>query len=418
MAEKQKPKRCINIDWLEVHCGEYLDGRPRDAEYFRDYGYIVIEREYGTRVYEQMFTIEDEHGEPWIEVRRLPCGNKTTTGFQVLAVNSCHIRLCNRTCYYTDAAAIMEKFCFEHRYEILRISRLDICLDFERFDSGDKPQDFLSRYLKGRYSKINQSNITAHGKDQWDGRHWNSISWGRPKTMIGTKFYCKSQEIQERKDKPYIRQAWLAAGLVDNWETLEKHKANGTTYKPEIWRLEFSIQSSVKRWYVIEDVHGKKKKLRSIRHTLDLYNTRQKLINHFASLQRHYFFFRKYERDKPKYECPEKVLFNWEDATEAYQLESPASSYAARDQLEILLGRLTVFRETQYDKNIIKAIDILVEFIREKINTRKAGTPEARNEILLLQQLISMRIKAKNKPPLEDDVEVVKALMTLDNKLF
>ena len=52
-----------------------------NAEYFRNQGYVVIERDYGTRVYSEMFTIEDEHGQPFIEVRRNPqSGSSEFTG--------------------------------------------------------------------------------------------------------------------------------------------------------------------------------------------------------------------------------------------------------------------------------------------------------------------------------------------------
>ena len=50
------PKRCVNLDWLEVHAREPI-GQPHNADYFREYGCEVQEREYGTRVYKEMFVI-------------------------------------------------------------------------------------------------------------------------------------------------------------------------------------------------------------------------------------------------------------------------------------------------------------------------------------------------------------------------
>lgn len=63
--------RCVNLDWLEVHCLEPV-GIPHDAEYFRRAGLTVDERSYGTRVYRQMFTVHDALGHPFVEVRRDP----------------------------------------------------------------------------------------------------------------------------------------------------------------------------------------------------------------------------------------------------------------------------------------------------------------------------------------------------------
>ena len=118
--------------------------------------------------------------------------------------------------------------------------------------------------MAGRYSKINQANISAHGLDQWDGREWNSISWGAKKSMVTTRFYNKTMELKQVHDKPYIRQAWYLCGLVDDWNTLEKKRRDGTTYKPQIWRVEFAIKSSTKKWFVVEDYNGDRKRIKSL----------------------------------------------------------------------------------------------------------------------------------------------------------
>ena len=44
-------KRCVNIDWLEVYVEEANDRFPCNADYYREHGYSVREREYGTRQY-------------------------------------------------------------------------------------------------------------------------------------------------------------------------------------------------------------------------------------------------------------------------------------------------------------------------------------------------------------------------------
>lgn len=65
-------QRCVNLDWVEVYCLESGKNFPHDANYFRECGYFVREREYGTRQYNQMFTILDENDLGFIEVRRDP----------------------------------------------------------------------------------------------------------------------------------------------------------------------------------------------------------------------------------------------------------------------------------------------------------------------------------------------------------
>lgn len=410
--------RCINIDWLEVYAHEPNNGPERDADYFRANGYEVRERDYGTRQYHQMFTIFDNVGEPMLEIRRDPKGASSLSGFSVLDEGSCHIRLVNRTCYAPAAAQIMQDFCDKFGYLISRISRIDIALDFERFDYGDEPQKFVNRYLQGRYSKINQSNIRANGKDLWDGRFWNSLSWGSQTSQVSTKLYNKTLELSERKDKPYIRQAWAAAGLVDDFIELTKRKPDGTIYKPSIWRLEFSIKSSVKKWYVIEDVHNGKKKIRSIHCTLEQFRDRTKLMEHFAGLCHHYFFFKHFEEGQRKDRCKDKKLFDFSQVNTFYEVQHIATAKAETSALISLKSKLINYRQLHQFGSEAKAIDSVLELIKQDEIKRAASTPECRSELMALQMYISRRLMNLPTKSIEDELKFVQSILTLPDKIF
>lgn len=373
-----KPTRCVNLDWLEVYAHEPLDS-PRDPDYFRSKGFTVHEREYGTRVYAQMFTLDDQDGHPLIEVRRSPKS-------EVIDMNSCHIRLHNRTCYYDDAANIMREFLSRYGITFVRISRVDICLDFEYFDSGDDPQKFLVRYLNGVYSKINQANISAHGTDRWDGRDWNSLSWGSPTSDIGTKMYNKTLElydpITKLFKKPYIRQAWQAAGLVHDWQYCTKVKTDGSTYRPNIWRVEFSIRSSVKGWFVINP-DGRENKYHSIRNTLDMYDTKPKLLVMFFSLARHYFHFKYYEEGKRKDRCEDKVLFKPKELEYFYKIDKAqlANEKTAHRKFYALLNELKRYRDTVKKQDVKHSCSVLIEYISSTISAMEAGANVSPQEL-------------------------------------
>lgn len=374
---KSHNSRCINIDWLEVYALEPATEDPHDADFFRRVGLCVKERDYGTPVYHEMFTIMGNDDLPLLEVRRRP---KSAIGEQpngVLDPRATHIRLCNRTCYFDNASELMQKFLETYHYELKRISRLDIALDFEYFDSGDDPQKFLQRYINGKYSKVNQSRISVHGLDMWDGRYWNSVKWGSAKSMVNTKFYDKTLELREQHDKPYIRQAWYASGLVDDWRTLERVKEDGCRYTPKIWRVEFSIKSHEKNWFVIENPYGTKPKLRSIRHTLDRYYSRVQLCDVFFSLCLHYFAFKKVvyisdtgnEKDRKlqrKDRCPDKVLWDTRAVTEVYKLmnvntNEPATKFEYR-----LITYLQRYQQSVIDPKIHRAIYQIIEHLETR----------------------------------------------------
>lgn len=410
-------RRCINIDWLEVHCLEPFDA-PRTPEFFQRIGWDVSVRPYGTRFYTQMFTLLFPDGERFLEIRRAPSSSNSKSAAQFFEPNSVSIRLCNRTCYFKGCAKMLQEFIDQYGFEFRRISRIDIALDFEKFDSGDDPQKFLHRYLNGAYSKINQGNIRAHGKDLWDGREWNSLAWGSPKSQIGTKFYCKSLEIREAKDKPYIRQAWASAGLVADFIQLTKLGADGTWYKPTIWRVEFSIMSSVKRWFVMEhDELGNPKK-QSVPNILPYYYSDTQLLNVFASLSSHYFHFKHFEAGQRKDRCRDKVLFKFTEQDQFYKIEKMATERPKDRAVQLLINRLKAYRETHFDKAIRNAVDVLIDQLHEELLRKSAVRPYDADEVGILRQLIALRISNHAANPLEVDKETAQQLWQIERELW
>ena len=362
-------KRCCNIDWLEVHALENVDHFPMSEYYFQQQGYAVVKREYGTRVYEEMFTLLDEHGQPFIEVRRAPKSSNDMHG--VLDPLSCHIRLSNAYCYVDNPARIMRDFLARHGYTFRRIFRIDLCLDFERFDLGDDPQKFVTRYIAHKYAKINQANRTTRGTDRWDGCDDNYISWGQPKSMVSTKIYNKTKELKEAKDKPYIKYAWWNAGLVDDPVNLTKVDRDGHTYTPTIWRVEFSVKSGAAGWAILDDCTGAKTKKKPIENNLSCYDTGEKILQMFASLAHHYFHFKYYEPNQRKDRCKDKVLFCFNFGTDVVaKLTRPVSSQSASEPDRRLKIALQHYSFAHGLPEVRKACQVLIEHIdQEQLRT-------------------------------------------------
>ena len=265
--------RCINIDWLEVYCFE-SKAHLCDKEYFEKVGYVVKKRDYGTPQYKEVLTLY-EYDKPFIEIRRLPYSLKRLGG--IFEDNACHIRLANRACYQPNVIDVLRRFLISHDYTYRSITRIDICLDFIKFDNLMNPQNVIIKYMKGDYSKINQSNIAAHGKDAWDGRTWNSLKWGSPTSSISTKLYCKSLEMQEVKEKFHIEDAWTAAGI--DWQN------------NKVWRVEFSVKTDIKGYVRLDDGEMLENKLTT-------YDTPERLMQVFRILAAHYFHFKIVERTR------------------------------------------------------------------------------------------------------------------------
>lgn len=412
-------KRCCNLDWLEIHALEPA-ADPHDASFFRRAGLDVQEREFGTRVYKEMFTVCDRMGNPFVEVRR----NPYSVGFQGLhSPQECHLRLVNAACYYEDAAARLQHFMDDFDYTFNRISRVDICLDFELFDRGDDPAKFLARYLRQTYSKINQGTITAHGTDRWDGQVWNSVSWGSPTSAIGTKFYNKTMELYDQASgtyrKPHIRYAWLKCGLIDDFHKVLKKK-DGGWYTPQIWRVEFSIRSSVKNWVAIE-LNGEAKHYQSIRNTLDMYDSREKLVTLFAALSQHYFHFKYYEKGQRKDRCRDKVLFDWGGVQLTYKVEHAdiqrllGEGKRQRKPYDTLAKKLREFQISKPRQDIVDACQVIISCIEGDALRSDLRNPFSYNDLIALQQALSMKASG-----VDEDAAIlmqeVKKLLKLNDK--
>ena len=407
-------RRCVNLDWLEVHVME-PPADPHDANYFRRAGLTVVERDYGTRVYREMFTVNDTRGNPFVEVRR----NPYSTGYGgVHAEEECHLRLVNAACYFDDAAARLQQFMDAYHYTFNRISRVDVCMDFERFDEGDDPAAFLARYLRQVYSKINQGNITAHGADRWNGQQWNSVSWGSPTSAIGTKFYNKTQELYDQATgtyrKPHIRYAWLKCGLIDDFHKVLKKRDDGW-YTPQIWRVEFSIRSSVKKWFAIE-LNGKEKHYQSIRNTLDMYDCREKLLTLFASLQQHYFHFKHYEKGQRKDRCRDKVLFKWSGVQTTYKVGRDDSlailGEGAKQQrpYDTLIRKLREYQQARPRQDIVDACQVIIRAIEGDYLRSDLRNPFSYQELQQVQIALSWKSRG-------DETDVAVLLNEITNLL-
>lgn len=363
MAELPTRKRCVNLDWLEIHAREPV-GQPHTADYFRNLGCEVQEREYGTRVYREMFVIYGSDGLPAIEVRRNPASSGLNG---IHDAEETHIRLVNRMCYYDDCAEMFEKWLENHHYTDVRISRVDICLDFVRFDFGDEPSKFVRRYLKHKYAKINQGNINAHGKDSWEGQEWNSLKWGSPMSCVSTKMYNKTMELKDTKSglfgKPYIRQAWMLCGFIDNMQsvTLQGEEV-------QVWRVEFSLKSSAKGWCPIE-LDGKPNHKYSLRNTLDMYKGRDRLLTIFASLSKHYFRFKKYKSGVRKDRCEDKKLFDFTSIQTTYKLDVTericGDGNKDLTRFNRLLQLLVAYDMSKFSGKEKEAAEILINALKE-----------------------------------------------------
>ena len=401
--------RCVNLDWLEVSAEESNSRYPCDADYFRSRGFIVHERDYGTRVWGEVFTIEDENGHDWIEVRRKPPSGESE--FKGLNEYSCRLRVVNAQLYVKDCVKRFRDFLATNDYIFKRIFRIDIAYDFEYFDSKDLPSRFARRYLECKYRKINQCKMNGYANDTWTAFEWESLSWGSPHSMVSTKLYNKTKEIETvSKHKVYIPYSWFVCGLIDDPINLTKVDSGGKIYKPEIWRLEFSMRSQAERWLVIEDQSGKRVKKKAIPHTLDMFDAPDKVWQRFQDLAFHYFRFKKYVPDKRKDLCPDKVLFHWDEDHEWKQLDMALRPARPDNDMQILIRHLKRYQIRTSNMKVREAIDVILDALR-MVDLRRFTPRQLFVETNALRQTLSIRLK-------HPEVDVMETYETIKKMLF
>ena len=295
--------RCINLDWLEVFCEE----DPHftlDVQSMQKLGFEVERRAYGTPMYQEMFTLL-RGGVAILEVRRNPYSKKSEGG--LFADGACHIRYSNRTCYGVNPMQEMRNFIQRAHLKYHGISRVDICMDFLKFEDAQhlSPRAFIVNYLNGHLLKVGQNKIRGvsegtkvteiegcsfAGRICGIGNRVNSLKWGGKKCPVSTKLYNKSLEMREVKRKDYIIDQWVAAGLVTREYVTERDGKKRLALmhdgkEVDVWRLEYSIKLGGSTF--VETKQGE-----IIDFNLSSVDTRDKMLSVFCALTNRYFDIR------------------------------------------------------------------------------------------------------------------------------
>lgn len=351
-------KIVMNIDWLEVYGIEPKAGIVLDANYYEQCGYGVRRREYGTKVYQEMFTLRI--GNMWaIEVRRNPHKTKQQGG--VMETGSVHLRLTNEACYIKQPVQMILDFMNRHGIQFKGISRLDICGDFVRFRNGIKPKTLIEKYMRKDILRVNKGKYSIYGEENWDGREIQTIEWGRNKSMITTKLYNKTRELEQMKPKQHIKAQWDEVGLQNEYKN------------SDVWRLEFSIKSACKKWIGIIDETCRESKQIFFKHDLQNYTSKDALYMFWQSLAKFYFRFKKtkYKQDgsvERKNRCEDWTILD--EDTEVLKPKREIECDQPTRTEKVLINYLTKMEDKMRDFRDLMTIESIRD-VKDKIQRRK-----------------------------------------------
>lgn len=215
-------KYCISVDWLQVYCL-----KTRDIVECESYDYCAQGEYYNVHLspnHPPMFN------ELW-DVRHKSSGMKVATiqsspRSPKLNARMCLIRLENRVLYSTSYIHILYSIMESMGLIYKGITRIDICYDCNRYAGGRSPVRFINQYLsrqEGQDGYIYMNGIktfAAYGsKSRTSSSKVTSISFGSDKSKIRSYIYDKTKELEEVKNKPWIREYWSENGLISDDKT-------------------------------------------------------------------------------------------------------------------------------------------------------------------------------------------------------
>ena len=149
----------------------------------------------------------------------------------------------------------------------------------------------------------------------------------------------------------------------------------------------------------------------SIRHTLDMWATREQQLTMFASLQDHYFHFKHYEAAKRKDRCRDKLLFNWNDVPQFYHIENVATREQADPNDARLYRLLQQYTETCIDSQVHRACNVVLAKLEESMRRASLNRPWTNQELELISLLVAKRWSDKTSDVAQDKRDIEASLL-------
>lgn len=201
----------ISIDWLSVSCKGFTDNQ-------KDFRFV--DEIWSTKIFkkvQQVFYKDVFFG----IVCSIPHSN-------ILPSDFITIKFDNKILYNQHTFHFIPEFFKLLGWTIKSILRLDICIDFQKFNNNWSPDIFLKKFAAGKILKTNKTKFTLIGSGNKAG-NFQYLRIGSRASNVCTYLYNKTLEMKEIKEKSHIREVWNIAGINN---------------ENDVYRLEFSIQSN------------------------------------------------------------------------------------------------------------------------------------------------------------------------------
>lgn len=395
----KKPLSFYSIDWLQLfcHCTLTKEGVPNVQEEMLSPNQ---DRNGYHRTYKLVKAKEYTHGYTWhrcVMWKDFTIANISACPSSSLHDQTgCSVKLSNAILYIYDWYWILCDILDTLKWQPQNISRIDLCCDQNYFLNGLHPETFIRSYTSKKNSyirvgrKANDFALYAH-KDI-GGVSYNSIRWGSRQSGVSVYLYNKTKELNEQKDKPYIRKCWQECGL---------HLSK------DVWRVEISITS---QGTGLKDITS------MMLHTLfvDDLKTSEAIKTIFQTYAQKYFHFKKIIQGKRKKDMPDFPLLSTEN-TSVYRPYTQKQSLQSGRTEKIVSNRLEEMREylinmdTTFDPKVeeINHIDKVLLYYNQLYYSKKTSSTRERGNRRTLTKAIMQSLDLRSQiDRLHDSTEV------------
>lgn len=247
-------KFAISLDWMQYYCERSMNEVPTSFATTKG-SYEVEKMSYSTNLWLDVYIIK-HRGREFATL----CMNPRNSG---MPERGCTLKLANRVLYSHEWLIESKLIMAELGLRYKGITRVDVAYDCNVLAGGRSVPAFLMQYFshapycEGHIIRSGSRRVSITATRSNKGSvEMSAMRWGSKRSDIGAYAYNKSLELREVKDKPWIRETWEKAGLIDAFNDEEWAKLSEKEKKRKIeqgdvqqyierpvWRFEISIKA-------------------------------------------------------------------------------------------------------------------------------------------------------------------------------
>lgn len=250
-------KFAISLDWMQYYCERSPWAIPSSFTTTKG-SYDVEKQSYSTNLWLDVYIIK-HRGREFATL----CCNPRNSG---MPERGCTLKLANRVLYSHEWLNESKQIMAEMGLRYKGITRVDVAYDCNVLAGGRSVPSFLMQYFshapycEGHIIRSGSRKVTINATRSNKGSvEISAMRWGSKGSDVGAYAYNKSLELREVKDKPWIRETWEKAGLIDSFNEAEWAKLSEKEKQRKIEQgdVQSYIENPVWRFEISIKAHGK-----------------------------------------------------------------------------------------------------------------------------------------------------------------